>query len=292
MAGVRIDEPPYGLETDGGEIVGFDPAIVHELARRWLGDENAVEFVPGALEQQVSRLAGGEIDLLAAAVTNERGLAGTIDFSQSYLGPPATDRDFKIGLPQHDAAFRELVNFTLQDMQKDGTYAELFDYWLGAGTPAYRPEVLPGNADYLPIAFQGTAATQQGTQAATSTNPLDSFDPTDSTVQRIRARANTLIAGVKYDFNPFGFLDDGGQVVGFDVDLIRALADMWGIDVEFVQVTSGDRIDRLAAGEVDLVAASITDTKPRDETIDFSQTYFVDGQSLLVRRVLRHQRHQ
>jgi polar amino acid transport system substrate-binding protein len=54
--------------------------------------------------------------------------------------------------------------------------------------------------------------------------------------------------------------------------------------VELVQVTSSNRIQKLAAGEVDLVAASMTHKKERDEAIDFSQTYFLDGQSLLVRR--------
>lgn len=43
------------------------------------------------------------------------------------------------------------------------------------------------------------------------------------------------------------------------------------------------RIPKLAAGEVDIVAASMTHKQERDEEIDFSQTYFLDGQSLLVR---------
>ena len=103
-----------------------------------------------------------------------------------------------------------------------------------------------------------------------------------STIQRIRDRG-ALVAGVKYDFRPFGFVDENGDVVGFDVDLVRAMADLWGVDVQFVPVTSSDRIQKLVAGEVDLVAASMTHKKERDALIDFSQTYFLDGQSLLVR---------
>lgn len=44
-----------------------------------------------------------------------------------------------------------------------------------------------------------------------------------------------------------------------------------------------DRIQKLAAGEVDIVAASMTHKCERNELIDFIQTYFQDGQSLLVR---------
>ena len=105
-----------------------------------------------------------------------------------------------------------------------------------------------------------------------------------STIAVIRARDNTLVAGVKYDFPPFGYVDESGNVAGFDVDLARAMAELWGAEVKFVQVTSANRIAMLAGGEVDIVAASMTHTRARDADIDFSQTYFLDGQSLLVRR--------
>lgn len=54
-------------------------------------------------------------------------------------------------------------------------------------------------------------------------------------------------------------------------------------DVEFVRVTSGDRIPRLLAEDVDLLAATMTHCQERDAVIDFSQTYYLDGQNILVR---------
>ena len=134
------------------------------------------------------------------------------------------------------------------------------------------------------LAVAGVLAPSRGEAAGPSQGESPPSQPeTASVIQRIRERGNVLIAGVKYDFKPFGFVDDAGEVTGFDVDLIRAMADIWGVEVQFVPVTSSDRIRKLAAGEVDLVAASMTHKKERDETIDFSQTYFLDGQSLLVR---------
>ena len=103
---------------------------------------------------------------------------------------------------------------------------------------------------------------------------------------KIKARGK-IIAGVKYDFKPFGFVDAQGKNVGFDIDLIHEFAKRWLGDanaVDLVQVTSKTRIPMLAEGKVDLVAASMTHTKPRDDTIDFSVTYFMDGQSLLVKK--------
>lgn len=91
-----------------------------------------------------------------------------------------------------------------------------------------------------------------------------------------------LLAGVKFDTPPFGFLDRSNQPTGFDLDLVTKVAEKIGVPVEFVSVTSTTRIPMLVSGNVDLVAASMTHTRERDRTIDFSITYYTGGQSLLV----------
>jgi ABC-type amino acid transport substrate-binding protein len=105
--------------------------------------------------------------------------------------------------------------------------------------------------------------------------------PAPDTIAAIKARGK-LLAGVKYDTPPFGFLDKSNQVVGFDVDIVTRIAEAIGVPVELVSVTSPTRIPMLSSGNVDLVAASMTHTRSRDETIDFSITYYTGGQSLLV----------
>ena len=91
-----------------------------------------------------------------------------------------------------------------------------------------------------------------------------------------------LLAGVKYDYQPFGFVNEKGRVDGFDIDLIKYIATKLDLDVKFKQVTSANRIKLLKAGEVDILAASMTHTFKRDREIDFSMSYFFDGQALLV----------
>ena len=103
----------------------------------------------------------------------------------------------------------------------------------------------------------------------------------DNTIAKIKARGK-LLAGVKFDTPPFGFLDDKNQPVGFDIDLMRKIAEHIGVPVELISVTSPTRIPMLVSGNVDLVAASMTHTRERDKTIDFSITYYTGGQSLLV----------
>ena len=116
--------------------------------------------------------------------------------------------------------------------------------------------------------------------AATATN-FSAAQAQDNTIAKIKARGK-LLAGVKFDTPPFGFLDDKNQPVGFDIDLMRKIAEHIGVSVELVSVTSPTRIPMLVSGNVDLVAASMTHTRERDKTIDFSITYYTGGQSLLV----------
>lgn len=93
-----------------------------------------------------------------------------------------------------------------------------------------------------------------------------------------------MLAGVKYDFKPFGFINDKGMVDGFDVDLIKYIATKLNLDVKFKQVTSTNRIKMLLEGKVDILAASMTHTQSRDKLIDFSISYFFDKQAMLVSR--------
>jgi len=101
------------------------------------------------------------------------------------------------------------------------------------------------------------------------------------TIAKIKERGK-LLAGVKLDTPPFGYLDDKNEPTGFDIEIVRRIAARLNVPVELVKVTSATRIPLLVSGNVDLVAASMTHTRERDKTIDFSITYYTGGQSLMV----------
>jgi putative glutamine transport system substrate-binding protein len=115
-----------------------------------------------------------------------------------------------------------------------------------------------------------------------------------ATLQDIRARGK-LIAGVKADFPPFGFMDEMGTHMGFDIDLAKVLGrELFGNEeaVEFVAVTPEDRISILNSRKVDILAASMTITEERKKVVDFSIPYFMSGHLILVPRkskILRYQ---
>ncbi|GFM37642.1 ABC transporter substrate-binding protein [Desulfovibrio psychrotolerans] len=101
-------------------------------------------------------------------------------------------------------------------------------------------------------------------------------------LEEIKARG-TLICGVKDSTVPFGYVDETSkQLVGFDVDICKYIADAMGVGLELKAVTSASRIPMVLQGSVDIAAATMTHKIERDDVIDFSITYFMDGQKLLV----------
>lgn len=94
-----------------------------------------------------------------------------------------------------------------------------------------------------------------------------------------------IIVGVKYDTKPFGYLNEKQELMGYDVDLAKYIAkSILGNEnkVEFKQVTSSNRILALNSGEIDMIVATMTITKPREEVINFSSPYYIAGQAVLV----------
>ena len=63
---------------------------------------------------------------------------------------------------------------------------------------------------------------------------------------------------------------------------MNAIAKKLGVKVELKPVTSESRIPQLIAGEIDIIAATMTRTPARAKEIDFSCTYFFSGQRFLA----------
>lgn len=85
-------------------------------------------------------------------------------------------------------------------------------------------------------------------------------------------------------YPPFEF-EDGAEYVGFDVELMGAIGDELGLDVEFIDsgfesITAGTA---MVGGECDIAASAITIKPDREENIDFSDPYFDADQSLMVK---------
>ncbi|EMI09307.1 glutamate ABC transporter substrate-binding protein [Anoxybacillus gonensis] len=109
----------------------------------------------------------------------------------------------------------------------------------------------------------------------------------ETTLDKIKERGK-LVVGVKYDLNLFGLKNpQTGQVEGFDIDIAKGLAKKILGDenkIELKEVTSKTRIPMLNNGEIDAIIATMTITEERKKEVDFSDVYFMAGQSLLVKK--------
>jgi polar amino acid transport system substrate-binding protein len=97
--------------------------------------------------------------------------------------------------------------------------------------------------------------------------------------------ADTLTVCTDAPYIPMEYEEDG-EFTGFDIELMRAIADDLGLGLAVVNsgfdpITSGLA---MTAGDCDIAAASITITPEREENIDFSDGYFNGDQSLLVKK--------
>ena len=92
-----------------------------------------------------------------------------------------------------------------------------------------------------------------------------------------------VIIGVKFDVPPFGFKNpQTGEVEGFDVDMGKIVAEKLGVEPEFVEAITDNRIPFLEDGTVDLILSTMTITTDRDAEIDYSRPYFIAHGRILV----------
>ena len=85
-----------------------------------------------------------------------------------------------------------------------------------------------------------------------------------------------LVVGVNVPYAPNEFRDSYGKLVGFDVDLMNAIARVLGLRPDYREAAFDAIVGSVAAGEFDVGMSSVTDTREREQSVDFV-TYFQAG---------------
>ena len=99
------------------------------------------------------------------------------------------------------------------------------------------------------------------------------------TLETIKERGK-LVVGVKNDYAPYGYLNEAGSIVGFEIELAKYVAkELLGSEdkIELVPVVAANRIEFLSAGRVDVVFATLGISPERDRVIDFTTQYVSAG---------------
>lgn len=106
---------------------------------------------------------------------------------------------------------------------------------------------------------------------------------TQDTWAKIKKRG-TLLIGVDDSFVPMDFREKNGQLVGYDVDLTKAVCKKLGLKAEFQSIDWSMKETELRNGTIDVIWNGYTRTKAREQKVAFSRVYEQSGQALVVRK--------
>ena len=112
-----------------------------------------------------------------------------------------------------------------------------------------------------------------------ATEPAEEAAPAEAAAE---ADGDVILVGTNAEYQPFEFVQADGSLAGFDIDLMNALAEEAGLQIEFVNTKWDGIFVALANGEFDAVISAVTITPERQEVIDFTDPYFNAGQGIAV----------
>ena len=115
--------------------------------------------------------------------------------------------------------------------------------------------------------------------AACGGGAAEDSSATGSEVSEIK---ETLVMGLDDTFAPMGFKDESGEIVGFDVELAKEVAERLDVEITFQPIDWAMKETELASGNIDMIWNGYAITPERAEKVLLSEPYIVDAQSIIV----------
>lgn len=109
-------------------------------------------------------------------------------------------------------------------------------------------------------------------------------EPAAPTTAPAAAPAKVYVVGTDAAYAPFESQNERGEIVGFDIEVVSAIAAKAGIEVRFVNTPWEGIFNSLAQGDRDLLVSAITITEERRQSMDFTAPYFDAVQLIAVRQ--------
>lgn len=146
--------------------------------------------------------------------------------------------------------------------------------------------ILAGLVSLLVVAVLASGCggdeTSTSTSAATGTTPTVNSEIAAAVPSAIKSKG-TLIVATDATYAPNEFIgSDGTSIEGMNPDLGQALASVMGLEFKFVNASFDTIIPGLSSGKYDIGMSSFTDTREREEVVDFV-TYFSAGTAFYVK---------
>lgn len=104
----------------------------------------------------------------------------------------------------------------------------------------------------------------------------------DESLKKVQEKGSFTI-GLDADFAPMGFTQDDGEIVGFDIDLAKAVAEKMGVSLEVKPIDWDSKSMELSTGKIDFIWNGFSISEERKQEVLFSEPYLSTKQSIIVK---------
>lgn len=107
-----------------------------------------------------------------------------------------------------------------------------------------------------------------------------------SKVDKIK-KAGKIVLGTAADYPPFEFhkeINGKDEIVGFDIEVARAIAKDLGVDLEIIDMKFEGLLPALVTNDIDFILAGMSADEERAKSVDFSTSYYEGVQRLVIRK--------
>lgn len=160
--------------------------------------------------------------------------------------------EYAIGFRKGDNSFTIKVQSIIDEMIADGKAGEISKTWFGE-------DKLLKNTNY----------------------PGTIEDTGDSSLDDIIAKGK-MIVGLDVGFKPMGYYDDNGNIIGFDIDMAKEVAERLGVEVELQPIEWAAKEMELSNGKIDMIWNGMSVTPDRVENMNISKPYLANRMIIIV----------
>ena len=106
---------------------------------------------------------------------------------------------------------------------------------------------------------------------------------TDNSLADLKARGE-FVLGLDDSFPPMGFRDENNEIVGFDIDLAKEVANRLGVKFRAQPINWDAKEQELSTGNIDCIWNGLTITEERKAMLSFSKPYLANEQIVVIRK--------
>lgn len=160
------------------------------------------------------------------------------------------EEEYSVGFRKADVALCQAVEKALAEMKEDGTFAEIDKVWFGEEVNIFDETKIKDDA-------------------------------TDDSLEKVKT-AGKFVLGLDDSFPPMGFNDEGGNIVGYDIDIAKEVCKRLGVTLELQPITWTAKEREINSGNIDCIWNGFTTTPQREAELCMTTPYLKNSQVVVT----------